>query len=171
MPTSTFQRIQRKPRNGRKLDHALAIEQAKRGLTNVEIARAQRVDQSTVWRFLQRAKPEIQALEAFKAHRSDYLATLQARCIDVQVRVLQTFTDDVIGALSPRDKSALLFATNAVSGTAYDKERLQRGLSTENHSIVRRLLEQQVKELYTPIIKAPGIASTPASQDASHTGD
>ena len=154
-----------------KANRARILSQAKRGLSYPEIAKSNGLNPSTVWRYLQRERVEVQALEQFKNGRADILATLQARCVDVQTRVLQTFTDDVIGALSPRDKASLLFATNAVSGTSYDKERLQRGLSTENHSIVRRLLEQQVKELYTPIIQAKGIASTPASQDASSTGD
>ena len=56
MPTGRTQRT------ARKLDRAKALAQAQRGLSNPEIAKQQGVNTSTVFRFMQRMKPERQAL-------------------------------------------------------------------------------------------------------------
>lgn len=140
-----------KARKARTVNRARLIEQHARGLSIPEIAKSQGVNQSTVWRFLQRTKPEIQALANFQAHRSTFLDQIHAQCVDVQSRILQTLDDGVISALKANEKASLLFATNVVGGTSYDKSRLEKGLSTENHSIVSRMLDERVKSLYAPI--------------------
>ena len=138
---------ERTKRNARKMDRAKVVALAKQGMSTLDIARHQNVSPSTVWRFLQQTKPERQALELFKAHRADVLAGLQAKSLDTQERILDTLDDHVINALTPSQKSGLLLALNAVSGTSYDKERLERGESTENISTVSRMLES-VKSIH-----------------------
>ena len=145
----------RKPRKHRKLDPDTVLEQQKRGLTHQEIADLNGVNQSTVWRFLQYSRPAEQALAQFKTHRADILARLQAKSIDVQERIMETLGDAVLKALEPHQKAGLLMALNAVHGTSFDKERLTLGLSTENHSVISKLLDAQVKSLYKPVPDKP----------------
>jgi len=144
MPTGRTQRT------ARKLDQSKALEQAKRGLSNPEIAKQQGVASSTVFRFMQRQKPERHAVEQFRAGRADVLARLQAKSLDAQERILDTLDDGVIGALTPSQKTGLLMALNAQHGTSFDKERLERGQSTSNQSVMSTMLNTVVKNLYKP---------------------
>jgi hypothetical protein len=143
-------KTQRTERTARKLNRRLATMQAKRGMSNGDIARAQGVATSTVFRFMQRMQPEQAATEDFKCQRADVLARIQAKSLDVQERIIDTFDDVVVGALLPGQKSGLLMALNAQHGTSFDKERLERGQSTSNQSIVSRLIDVEVKQLYAP---------------------
>lgn len=168
MPTHRTQRT------ARKLNRAKALQQADRGMSNPEIAKQQGVASSTVFRFMQRIKPERQALEQFKAHRADVLARLQAKSLDAQERILDTLDDGVIVALTPSQKSGLLMALNAQHGTSFDKERLERGQSTSNQSVMSTMLNTVVKNLYKPkqaTEKPPkGPRASPYAKEIHHDG-
>ncbi len=141
-------RGQRSERKARKLDRQKVLDLQAKGLSTVEIAHHQGVAPSTVWRFLQQTEPEGQALEQFKSNRADVLARLQAKSLDAQERILDTLKDDVVSELTPSQKSGMLFALNAQSGTVFDKERLERGESTSNISIISRMVDSTVSTLY-----------------------
>lgn len=135
--------VQRKERKARKLDRKAALDQHVRGLSTVEIAKLQALSPSTVWRFLERTKPQQEALERFKGGRADAFANLQARSLNVQGRILESLDDDrVVEALTPHQKTGLIAVLNAQMGTAYDKERLERGQSTSNVSMVHRMMAE-----------------------------
>jgi hypothetical protein len=168
MPTERIQRT------ARKLDRAKTVELADRGMSTADIAQHQGVAPSTVFRFLQQTKPERQALEQFKSHRADCLARLQGMTLDIQDRLLRTMNDAVLGALKPGEKTGLLIALNATAGTAFDKERLERGQSTSNQSIMSTMLNATVKSLYAP---KPGIENhrkekraSPDAKEIQHDG-
>lgn len=135
-------------RTARKLDRKKVLELHERGLSNPEIAKHEGVAPSTIWRFLQQTKPEKQALEQFKANRADVLARLQAKSLDAQERIIDTLDDGVLNAMSPSQKSGLLFALNAQHGTSYDKERLERGESTSNISVLSRIIDSRVSSVH-----------------------
>ena len=133
------------------IDPDVARDQLRRGLTNQEIADSHGITQSAVWRFLNRSKLEQQAVESFKANRADIYTSFQAKCLDLQTKIIESFgKDGVVEALKTQEKASMLFALNASHGTSYDKERLERGLSTENHSIVSKLLDARVQARYKP---------------------
>lgn len=137
----------RKSRPSR-LQPDLALAQSKRGLTDTEIAKAQGVNQSTVWRFMQRMAPERAGVELFKANRAEVLARLQAKSLKVTEKIIDGLEDGDFTALTPQQKTGLILALNAQHGTTFDKERLERGQSTSNQSIVSRLIDSEVKDLY-----------------------
>ncbi len=139
---------QRKEGKPRKLDRKKVLDLHARGFSAPEIAQQQGVAHSTVWRFLERMKPEIVAVESFKTHRADVLARIQAKSLDAQERIIDTLDDGLLAALTPSQKSSMLMALNAQSGTAFDKERLERGQSTANISTISRMLDTQVSTLY-----------------------
>lgn len=121
---------------------------AQQGLNAPQIAALQGCNQSTIWRFLDHAKPQSQALIRFKANRADTLATLQAHNLEVQAKVIESIHDGDIKALTPQQKTGLVIALNAQHGTLFDKERLERGQSTSNQSILTSMLNTTVKTLY-----------------------
>jgi hypothetical protein len=98
------------------------------------------VQRTTVWRFLQQHKESISRVEIFKANRADLLAGLQGDAMDLQKRIIATFDDGMLSALKPGEKTGLLMALNATSGTTFDKERLERGQSTQNVSLISKMM-------------------------------
>src|SRR5215472_2118842 len=124
----------RSQRKARKLDRAKTLALAEQGMSTADIAQHQGVAPSTVWRFLELAKPERQALEQFKSNRADVFARLAGKSLDLQEKIMDSVDDGMIRALKPHQKTGLLHTLNAQAGTLYDKERLERGLSTENYS-------------------------------------
>ena len=102
------------------------------------------------------------------------LARLQAKSLDAQERILDTLDDGVIGALTPSQKSGLLMSLNAQHGTSFDKERLERGQSTSNQSIMSAMLGHAVKTLYTtkPVIEhhRKRKRASPDAKEIQHNG-
>ena len=123
-----------------KIDRQKVEFLASQGLTTKDIAQHQGVAPSTIFRFLQRIQPERQAVTEFKQGRADVLADLHARAVDVQMRIIDGLDDGVLAALTASQKSGLLLALNATAGTVYDKERLERGQSTSNVSLISRMM-------------------------------
>lgn len=140
----------RTQRTARKLDRQKVIELAKQGLSTADIAQHQGVDRSTVWRFLELSKPERQALEHFKQHRADILDRLCGKSLDVQEKILDSLDDAVINTLTPSQKTGLIAVLNSQSGTLFDKSRLERGQSTANHSVLTKVLNGALKDVYAP---------------------
>jgi transcriptional regulator with XRE-family HTH domain len=149
---------QRNVRTARKLNRKRATELAARGLTAAEIAEAQGVHRSTVWRFLQSTAPERQALVEFKKKRGDVFARIQGKSLDLQERILESIDDRVLSTTTLSQKSGLLHVLNAQAGTLYDKERLETGKSTSNVSLIGRMMGEAVRTAYQ---------DTPASRDES----
>jgi IS30 family transposase len=146
MPADT----QRTQRTARKLDRAKVLELAEQGLSTPDIAKHQGVAPSTVFRFLQQTEPERQAVEAFKKERGDVFSRLSAKSLDLQEKIVDTFDDALIAALTPSQKSGLLMTLNVQAGTLYDKERLERGQSTANLSVLGKIVTAAEDRLGTP---------------------
>lgn len=150
-------------RTYRKVDPAVVKRLAAAGLGPVDIAKHQGVARVTVWRFLEQHKIEQKNIETFKAHRADLLAGLQGDALSLQKRILATFDDGVLGVLKPGEKTGLLMALNATSGTTFDKERLERGQSSQNISLIGKMMGSALEIAHktpepTPI-EAPKLGS------------
>ena len=138
---------QRSQRSARKLDRKAALAQRDRGLTNREIAGLQGVATSTVRRFLERMEPERAAVEEFKSGRADALARIQGKSLDLQERIIDSMTDHVLETLAPHQKNGLLMSVNTVFGTAFDKERLERGKSTQNIGLIAKMMGDSLSRI------------------------
>lgn len=137
----------------RKLNRSKVLDLHKKGLSTVEIAQHQGVAPSTVWRFLERSKPQQQALERFKENRANELANMHGKAIEVQSLVLDHMkkdldNDGVANALTPTAKTQYLNAATMAGGVSFDKERLERGESTSNISIIARMVDRAVGDMY-----------------------
>jgi len=130
----------------RKLDRKKTLALAAAGMSQADIAKHQGVAQTTVYRFLQSQGAHCHSREIYKKHRAEVFADLQAKALDVQARILESLDDGVLSAAKPSEKSMLLNAINNTFGTIYDKERLENGQSTQNHSLVHRMMGSAFKE-------------------------
>lgn len=138
----TIKQDRRKNRKHVKLDPDKVKELHKQGLGLTDIAKHQGVNPSTVWRFLEKIKPENKALQDYKDNRADILAYIQGKGINIINMVLDTFDQDTISAMSGQQKNGLLMAANAIVGTRHQEERLERNLSTSNTSVITRLANE-----------------------------
>ena len=132
---------QRSERIPRKLDREKVKDLAAQGLSTADIAKHQNVASTTVWRFLRQLKPQQQQLDYFKDRRADCLAQIQGKSLDVQELVLESMrqeleADVITRALSSTAKARFLQAAVIAGGVSYDKERLERGRSTGNLSLL-----------------------------------
>jgi predicted transcriptional regulator len=92
-----------------------------KNLTDGEIATIVGCDRSNVSKRLAEYAPKLQRIDNHKKYRADILT-------DLQMKVLDNFTPDKINECTV-PQSAVVY------GILYDKERIERGLSTSNLSI------------------------------------
>lgn len=129
------------------LDPAKVKELAAIGVNPYDIARHQGVSREAVWQFLDRLNLEKKQTERFKENRADVFANLQGKAICVQEKLLDHLMEDgVLTALEDKAKVSLANSINNIMGTAFDKERLERGQSTQNHSLITKMMGPALKE-------------------------
>lgn len=115
---------------------------ADQGVGAVEIARDTKLSRQSIWSFLTDLKSHRESIRDFTSNRADLLSRLQGEALDLQLKVMQSINkDEVLATLKQSEKTSLLMALNVTSGTAFDKERLERGQSTENISVVSKMLQ------------------------------
>ena len=86
---------------------------------------------------------------------------MQAKAIDLQRKVIDSFYENgVLVTLTPQQKTGLMMSLNAVSGTIYDKERLELGKSTQNVGLIARMMGDSLGR----IGKAPSDSSDPVPE-------
>lgn len=124
------------PRVGRyiiPLETIIALR--KRNLTYTQIAKTLGCSKMNIQERLKKIHNEIERVDDFKKHKADILAIHQNRLIS-------SITPEVIEKAGLKDR-AIAF------GVMYDKERLERGKSTQNvaYADLVRMREQKEKEL------------------------
>lgn len=129
------------------LDRDKAMAMRAQGATITDIAEATGSSPPAVYGFLRQLEPEFKMIEEFKQHRGDVFSRLQAKSIGLQFRIIEDL-DRILPTLTDSQKASLLHTLTVVSGTAFDKERLERGQSTQNHSIMTRMLHSSVDSAY-----------------------
>jgi transposase len=107
------------------------------GMTYAEIGRIEGISKVSVYKQINHLIPNEQDLEIYKKHRADILASKQ-------VELLQALTPDKI-----KDASALQLITGM--GILTDKERLERGQSTQNVETVVQSLSSDRESLLKEI--------------------
>lgn len=133
--------------HNRKINAAKVQQLTALGLSDADIAKQQGCHQSSISRFLAKTREHAHQIKRFQTDRSAIFARVQVKALSIQEQIIDGL-DGVTDSLSPSAKSGLLFAMNAVLGTNYDKERLETGQSTSNHSVMTTMLGNSVKSLY-----------------------
>ena len=118
------------------------LEYRKRGLSYAEIGKMAGVSKQAIHQRLQPYKDAIDNLPTFKEYRADLFAVQQSR-------LLNSLTDKDIKKMAPASR-----ITSAA--IMYDKERLERGKSTENISYAdmeadREAIRKEMAELRTEL--------------------
>lgn len=142
--------VPRKPRRqnlkSRKIDNEKVLALHKQGMNMSDIAQHQGVHHSTIWRFLERVQAEKVKLQVFKDGRADALALLHADSVNILELGMKHLEKDmaedgIFAAQSPSAKAGILRDMSVVNGVLFDKERLERGQSTSNVSVIERMLD------------------------------
>jgi hypothetical protein len=102
------------------------VNQLALGATQAQVAKSVNVSRPAITQILKRYGIERNLVESFKENRADIFA-------GIQESVAQSLTDADIKKANLRDRTMLL-------GVLYDKERLERGQSTSNQSIILRAI-------------------------------
>jgi IS30 family transposase len=150
-----------------KIDRKKVLELKAKGMNDSEIARNQGVAQSTIGRFLLSVSKEAEHVEAFKAGRADILASLQAKSLDLQQRIVDSLTDGDLALLSPAQKGGMLTSLNIMHGTLYDKERLERGQSTANVSLIAKMMGSALKDAGKSPAPSEGVGQSEGTEPTS----
>ena len=132
-----------------------------KGKTTRELGQEYGVAHTTIQRWLDQHAQQQRGVQQYKANRADILARVQSKSIMLQEELIDDLLGDRLsGALKPHQKTGLLIALNTIHGTLYDKERLETGQSTQNHSIVAKMLSSAVSDIYKPLKdKASGVTA------------
>lgn len=148
------------------------LTQLQQGKTQREIARSLGVHNSAISRWLDTLDQEKQELSRYRSSRADALSQIQSKALTLQAKVLDSLLEDgLLASATPAQKSGLMQSLNIVIGTSYDKERLETGQSTQNTSIVSRMIDSAVSEMYKPL-KDKGTGHTaPQSGAGSQVGE
>jgi transposase len=116
------------------------IEYSQKGLNNTEIAKIVGVSKNAIGQSFTRNNYVPDHLRAYKDSRADVFAHYQDQ-------VLRTFTPEEIKK-APFASRVMLF------GVLYDKERLERNLSSENVSVMGTMskIDSRINELRNKVI-------------------
>ncbi len=127
-------------------------ELAKTNLTHEEIAKDLGLERSTVTKAIKRLGIECAEVEDFKKRRADVFASMQL---------------DAIKAITPEklEKSSA-YQLYGMTSLIYDKERLERGLSTD-HIILYSVHQHVVRELFDPAKQVQSGGQVPLIEDNS----
>jgi len=84
-------------------------------------------------------------IEFYRANRTDILLKAQLDSMALQEAIRNSITEEDIGKWTPDQKARWHQALTIDHGTKFDKERLERGESTENVSVIVQALHE-IKE-------------------------
>ena len=115
-------KVTKSPKRGSKAGIIIKAKRDNPNMTTREIAKIADCDHSNVVKTLHRYGIEQAATEDYKSRRADVFAGLQER-------ILRSLTDEAI-----KKTPAIQLVTAA--SILYDKERLERGQSTSNESLI-----------------------------------
>lgn len=76
------------------------------------------------------------AIDFYKVNRADIFVSKQMKYQDLADRILETMTPEEISAAKLTEKLAALKVLDTGAAIFYDKERLERGESTQNVSVL-----------------------------------
>lgn len=146
------------------------LREQDRGLSQRDIAAKHGVHRSAVRWLIEKHREEKQEVSEFKSHRADILAQLQSKSIALQTQLIDELREDGNRtALTASQKTGLLIALNSINGTAYDKERLETGQSTQNISAVSRMIDSAVSDMYKPLRNKGVVGSAPHEGASGHS--
>lgn len=132
---------------------------AAQGLNCKDIGAVVGVDQSTIWRFLDRAKVEAGHVKRYTENRADVLARMGGRVAGliegVSDALLADIENGMLASCKTEVKAGILRDLSVVKGVIFDKERLERGQSTQNVSLIGKMMGEAFGSVHKEAKPAP----------------
>lgn len=123
-----------------------------KGKTTRELGQEYGVAHTTIQRWLDQHQLEQQGVQRYRTNRAEVFARIQAKSLSLQEALIADLEQDRLsGLLTPSQKAGMLQSLNVVAGTLYDKERLETGQSTQNLSVMSKLIDSAVSDIYKPL--------------------
>ena len=122
----------------RKLNTTKVITLYNQGVIPSDIAKQQGVAISTITRYLQSIKPELQEIQTYSGLKADALCLSQLKLQTVSNTILDRWINDpeLISSQDVRLQKEVLVAVQGAKSYEMTAERLQRGQSSENIAII-----------------------------------
>lgn len=126
-----------------------------------QIGRELHISGSAIARYLDRISQDNQSIERFRQTRGEALAGLHGKALSLQDRIIESLGEEgVFAELTINQKQGLLHALTIAGGTAFDKERIERGQSTANISVLSKLLDRQVSTVHKRRVIPPVVSAS-----------
>lgn len=139
-----------KPAYNRKIKPEKVLKLTEAGLNTYEVAKVVGVNHSSVQRFLEAWQVQKKETEAYKLNRAELLSYTGSKFNAVASRIADQLQDDIdngiTAALDPDVKAKLARDVSVIMGVVFDKERLERGQSTQNHSLITKMMGPALKD-------------------------
>jgi len=115
------------------------------GYTDTKVAEAMGCSRWAVRKAVKEFDGDMKFVTWYKENRSNVLAKVQMDNLALHEAILGTMDEKAVNAMTANEKAAWVRNTMVNAGIAYDKERLENDLSTEN--VDKRLaIIMQIKE-------------------------
>jgi hypothetical protein len=126
-----------KPRK-RKLNTTKVITLYNQGVIPSDIAKQQGVAISTITRYLQSIKPQLQQIQTYSGLKADALCLSQLKLQTVSNTILDKWINEpeLIASQDVRLQKEVLVAVQGAKSYELTAERLERGQSSENIAII-----------------------------------
>lgn len=126
-----------KPRK-RKLNTTKVITLYNQGMIPSDIAKHQGVAISTITRYLQSIKPQLQQIQTYSGLKADALCLSQLKLQTVSNTILDKWINEpeLIASQDVRLQKEVLIAVQGAKSYELTAERLERGQSSENIAII-----------------------------------
>jgi len=133
-----------RPRRPRKLNPVVVRRELAQGKLASEIAKEQGVARQSVYAVIHEIERNKAQIEKFRENRADILASLQQQNQRIQAKVLdaleeQVSTEGFTSDTTANQKTSILHSLTVAAGIQLDKERLERGESTANVSVISKI--------------------------------
>jgi len=122
----------------RKLNTTKVITLYNQGVIPSDIAKQQGVAISTITRYLQSIKPQLQEIQTYSGLKADALCLSQLKLQTVSNTILDRWINEpeLISSQDVRLQKEVLVAVQGAKSYEMTAERLQRGQSSENIAII-----------------------------------
>ena len=122
----------------RKINTTKVITLYNQGVIPSDIAKNQGVSLSTITRYLQSIKPQLQDIQTYSGMKADALCLSQLKLQTVSNTILDKWINDpgLISNADVRLQKEVLVAVQGAKSYELTAERLERGMSSENIQLI-----------------------------------
>ena len=129
------------------LRNEMIVAAVQSGHKKNDIAEKFGITRQSVWKIMKNVEKESPMIEKYRANRADVLAWNQIKRMEKQTDIIESIKP---GELENADLRVKMMALNALGldkAREYEQERLERGQSTENVSVIVQAIREAKKRI------------------------